>query len=95
MARLDAEYSRLDNVLGTDGQPTGDLVSIYDGEIWAFEDRGMNELGEYRVAGSLALVAGEDRAVWTLSGRYGFRTVSTRAASSARPSACPRPTNST
>lgn len=56
----DSTYLELHNVLGPDGQPAGDLTTIYDGEEWGFEDRGINILGEYRLTDIVALVGGYD-----------------------------------
>ena len=56
----DSTYLQLDNNLGPGGQPDGTIATIYDGQQWGFEDRGVNVLGEYRVAGAVTLVAGYD-----------------------------------
>lgn len=56
----DSTYLQLYNVLGPDGQPTGDITTIYDGQQWGYEDRGVNVLGEYHLTGTVALVAGYD-----------------------------------
>src|SRR5690606_12281411 len=49
------------------GVPTSEVVSIYDGQIWGYEDKGVNILGEYQVTNAVALVAGYD--FQTYSGR--------------------------
>ena len=56
----DTQYVQFFNVLGPDGQPSGELVDVYDDEIWAFEDRGVNVLGQYQATDTLALLAGYD-----------------------------------
>jgi len=56
----DTEYVQFFNQLGTNGQPNGTLLAQYDGEIWAFEDRGVNLLAEYALTGNVSLVAGYD-----------------------------------
>ncbi len=56
----DTEYVQFFNQLGPDGQPNGDLTTIYDGEVWAFEDRGVNVLGQFQASEQIALVAGYD-----------------------------------
>lgn len=56
----DSTYLQLYNNLGPDGQPDGTITTIFDGEMWGFEDRGINLLGEYRVADAVTLVAGYD-----------------------------------
>src|SRR5690606_7505396 len=53
-------YLELHNVLGGNGQPTGALTRIYDGEHWAFEDRGINALTQFHVSKAVTLVAGYD-----------------------------------
>lgn len=42
------------------GVPTSDVVSIYNGEEWGYEDKGINVLGEYQATDAIALVAGYD-----------------------------------
>lgn len=56
----DSTYLQLYNNLGPDGQPDGTITTIYDGQQWGFEDRGVNVLGEYRLADAVTLVAGYD-----------------------------------
>jgi vitamin B12 transporter len=38
----------------------GDIFTVYDGEMWGYEDMGVNILGEYKFNDSVALVAGYD-----------------------------------
>lgn len=38
----------------------GPIFTVYDGEVWGYEDRGINLLGEYQLTDQLALVAGYD-----------------------------------
>lgn len=56
----DSTYLQLYNNLGPDGQPDGTITTIYDGQQWGFEDRGVNLLGEYRLGDAVTLVAGYD-----------------------------------
>lgn len=56
----DSTYLDLRPVLGLDGQPTGKVDTINNGEKWGFEDKGVNVLGEFQATENLALVAGYD-----------------------------------
>jgi outer membrane cobalamin receptor len=56
----DSTYLQLYNNLGPGGQPDGTITTIYDGQMWGFEDRGVNVLGEYRVTDTVTLVGGYD-----------------------------------
>jgi vitamin B12 transporter len=56
----DSTYLQLYNNLGPGGQPDGTITTIYDGQMWGYEDRGVNLLGEYRVSEAVTLVAGYD-----------------------------------
>ncbi len=56
----DSTYLQLYNNLGPGGQPDGTITTIFDGEMWGFEDRGINVLGEYHVTDAVTLVAGYD-----------------------------------
>lgn len=56
----DSTYLQLYNNLGPDGRPDGTTTTIFDGEMWGFEDRGVNVLGEYRVTDAVTLVGGYD-----------------------------------
>ncbi len=47
-------------MLGGDGLPTGENVTVYNGQMWGYEDRGINVLGEFKATDQLALVAGYD-----------------------------------
>jgi vitamin B12 transporter len=38
----------------------GATFTVYDGEVWGYEDRGINLLGEYQLTDQFALVAGYD-----------------------------------
>jgi outer membrane cobalamin receptor len=56
----DSTYHQLYNNLGPSGLPDGTITTIFDGEMWGFEDRGINVLGEYRVTDAITLVGGYD-----------------------------------
>src|SRR5690606_15620692 len=56
----DSTYLDLRPALGPGGQPTGEVISVNNGEVWGFEDKGVNVLGEYRLSEGFALVAGYD-----------------------------------
>lgn len=56
----DSVVNRRNNVLGGDGQPTGATTVTQDNEIWAFEDKGVNVMGEFKASDNLTLVAGYD-----------------------------------
>ena len=56
----DSTYLDLQPTLNAGGEMTGGVTSINDGEIWGFEDRGVNVLGEYKATDQIALVAGYD-----------------------------------
>ncbi len=38
----------------------GDIFTVFDGEMWGFDDLGVNVLGEYRIGNGVALVGGYD-----------------------------------
>jgi vitamin B12 transporter len=56
----DSTYLQQFNVLGPDGQPSGQVNTIFDGEKWGFTDRGVNVLAEYAIGGGVTLVGGYD-----------------------------------
>lgn len=56
----DSVVNRLNNVLGGDGLPTGATTVRQDNEIWAFEDKGVNVMGEFKASDNITLVAGYD-----------------------------------
>jgi vitamin B12 transporter len=56
----DSTYLQLFTTLGPDGQPTGAIRTIFDGEKWGFTDRGLNVLAEYGLGGGVTLVGGYD-----------------------------------
>ncbi|MXO60296.1 TonB-dependent receptor [Altererythrobacter salegens] len=56
----DSTYSEFENVLGADGLPTGSLITIDDHDPWVFEDRGINLLGEYKLADGVTVIGGYD-----------------------------------
>lgn len=56
----DSTYLDLRPVLGPDGLPTGENITVYNGQMWGFEDRGINVLGEFKATEQIALVAGYD-----------------------------------
>ncbi len=56
----DSTYLDLRPTLNADGEMIGGITSVNNGEIWGFEDRGINVLGEYQATDQIALVAGYD-----------------------------------
>lgn len=56
----DSVVDRLHNVMGPDGLPTGATTVIADAEVWAFEDRGVNLMGEFRLSETFTIIAGHD-----------------------------------
>lgn len=56
----DSTFTELDNVLGPDGQPTGELDIANDRDPWKYEDRGVNVLAQYHASEAFTLVAGYD-----------------------------------
>lgn len=56
----DSNFTRIDNVLGLDGQPTGELVTRSDRAIWQFDDYGVNVLSQYAVADNIDALVGYD-----------------------------------
>lgn len=56
----DSTYLDLRPVLGPDGQPSGEIATINDGEKWGYDDKGVNVLGEFQATDNLAIVAGYD-----------------------------------
>ena len=56
----DTHYVQFYNQLGANGQPNGTLLQQYNGEIWAYEDRGVNLLAEYALTENVSLVGGYD-----------------------------------
>jgi vitamin B12 transporter len=55
----DTVYLDLRPTVNPDGT-LGDIFTVFDGEMWGFDDMGVNVLGEYRVSDSIALVGGYD-----------------------------------
>jgi len=55
----DTVYLDLRPAVNPDGS-LGPVFTVYDGEMWGYDDLGVNVLGEYRVSDSVALVAGYD-----------------------------------
>ena len=55
----DTVYLDLRPTVNPDGS-LGGIFTVNDGEMWGFDDLGVNVLGEYRVNDSVALVAGYD-----------------------------------
>ncbi len=55
----DTVYLDLRPTVNPDGS-LGDIFTVYDGEMWGYDDLGVNVLGEYRVSDSVALVGGVD-----------------------------------
>jgi len=49
------------------GLPTSDIFTVYDGQIWGYDDMGLNILGELQLGENVALVGGYD--FQTYSGR--------------------------
>jgi outer membrane cobalamin receptor len=55
----DTVYLDLRPTVNPDGT-LGDIFTVFDGEMWGYDDMGANLLGEYRVSDSVALVGGYD-----------------------------------
>ncbi len=56
----DSTFTRIDNVLGVDGLPTGALNTISDAAIWRFTDKGVNVLSQYAATSNLDILIGYD-----------------------------------
>jgi vitamin B12 transporter len=56
----DSTYLDLRPTLDDSGAMTGGVTTVNNGEIWGFEDRGVNVLGEFQATDQIALVAGYD-----------------------------------
>jgi len=55
----DTVYLDLRPTVNSDGT-LGDIFTVFDGEMWGFDDLGVNVLGEYRINDTIALVGGYD-----------------------------------
>jgi outer membrane cobalamin receptor len=55
----DTVYLDLRPTVNPDGS-LGDIFTVFDGEMWGYDDLGVNVLGEYRVGNGVALVGGYD-----------------------------------
>ena len=55
----DTVYLDLRPTVNPDGS-LGDIFTVFDGEMWGFDDMGVNVLGDYRVSDNVAIVGGLD-----------------------------------
>lgn len=55
----DTVYLDLRPTVNPDGS-LGDIFTVFDGEMWGYDDMGVNVLGDYRVSGNVAIVGGLD-----------------------------------
>jgi vitamin B12 transporter len=55
----DTVYLDLRPMVNPDGS-LGDIFTVYDGEMWGYDDLGVNVLGDYRVNENVAIVGGLD-----------------------------------
>lgn len=55
----DSVVNQRDNVM-SGGQPTGATTTVQDNLIWAFDDKGVNLMGEFKASDNVTLIAGYD-----------------------------------
>ena len=56
----DSHWTEIHNVIGANGQPTGGLDPVSEGDLWKFTDRGVNLLGEFALLDGVTGLLGYD-----------------------------------